>query len=41
VETLLELGADPTIHDALHDSQPSGWADFGGHAELAGLLEQR
>ncbi len=37
-KTLLELGADPTITDALHDGTPSGWADFGGHHELAALL---
>ena len=40
VEALLELGADPTIHDALHDSPPSGWAAFGGHVELAERLRQ-
>jgi ankyrin repeat protein len=38
VETLLELGADPTIHDALHVSPPSGWASVCGHAELAKRL---
>ena len=37
-KTLLELGADPTIADALHDGTPSGWAEFGGHHELAALL---
>jgi ankyrin repeat protein len=40
VETLLELGADPTIRDALHDGPPAGWARFGGHTELADLLER-
>jgi len=39
-ETLLELGADPTIRDSLHGGDPSGWARFGGHAELADLLER-
>jgi ankyrin repeat protein len=38
VKTLLELGADPTIADARHDGTPSGWAEFGGHHELAALL---
>jgi ankyrin repeat protein len=38
VEALLELGADATIRDALHGGDPSGWARFGGHAELAELL---
>ncbi len=37
-QALLELGADPTIADALHDGTPSGWAEFGGHHELAALL---
>src|SRR5438477_496778 len=41
VEALLELGADPTLRDALHDGDPAGWAAFGGHAELAELLQQR
>jgi ankyrin repeat protein len=40
VEALLELGADPSIHDALHDSPPSGWAEFGSHAELAEPLRE-
>jgi ankyrin repeat protein len=38
VEALLELGADPNLADALHGGTPSGWADFGGHAELAARL---
>ena len=41
VETLLELGPDATLRDALHDGTPSGWAEFGCHRELAALLEQR
>ncbi|HWB22411.1 MAG TPA: ankyrin repeat domain-containing protein [Gaiellaceae bacterium] len=39
VEALLELGADPTIRDALHIGSPSGWAEFGGHEDLATLLQ--
>lgn len=35
---LLEGGADPTIRDALHDGPASGWAEFGGHPELAKTL---
>jgi ankyrin repeat protein len=38
VETLLDLGADPTIRDGLHGGDPAGWARFGGHEELAALL---
>jgi ankyrin repeat protein len=38
VEALLELGADPGIRDALHDGTAAGWADFGGHPELAARL---
>jgi ankyrin repeat protein len=41
VEALLELGADPTISDELHGGMPSGWAEFGGHSELAALLAGR
>jgi ankyrin repeat protein len=39
-EALLELGADPTIRDALHDGTAAGWARHGGHAALAELLER-
>ena len=35
VRALLAAGADPTLHDAIHDSPPSGWASFGGHEALA------
>jgi ankyrin repeat protein len=38
VDTLLELGADPTIRDDIYDSPPSGWAEFEGHKELAARL---
>lgn len=38
VQALLDLGADPTVADALHDGTPSGWAEFGGHHELAAFL---
>jgi ankyrin repeat protein len=37
-ETLLELGADPTIRDELHGGTPAGWARQGGHRELAQRL---
>jgi hypothetical protein len=36
--TLLELGADPTIRDALHGGSASGWARHGCHPELAERL---
>ncbi|HWN20946.1 MAG TPA: ankyrin repeat domain-containing protein [Gaiellaceae bacterium] len=38
VRTLLERGADRTLRDALHDGTPAGWAEFGGHREVAALL---
>ncbi len=38
VEALLELGADPTIRDALHDGTPAGWAEHGCRPELAERL---
>jgi ankyrin repeat protein len=38
VDALVEAGADPTIHDELHDGTPAGWASFGGNPELAERL---
>jgi ankyrin repeat protein len=38
VETLLELGANPTIRDTIHGGTPAGWAQHGGHPELATRL---
>jgi ankyrin repeat protein len=38
VRALLDAGADPTIRDALYDGPPSGWAEHGGHPEVAELL---
>jgi ankyrin repeat protein len=38
VRALLRGGADPTVRDALHDSPPGGWAEFGGHPKVAKLL---
>jgi hypothetical protein len=34
VETFLELGADPTIRDAIHGGTPAGWAKHGSNPEL-------
>lgn len=38
VSWLLAHGADPTRHDEEFDSTPAGWAEHGGHPELAALL---
>jgi ankyrin repeat protein len=38
VEVLLAGGADPALRDALYDGPAWGWAEFGGHPELAALL---
>jgi ankyrin repeat protein len=38
VNTLIELGADVTIRDAIYDSTPAGWAEHEGHTELAKRL---
>ncbi len=38
VRALLELGADRAVRDAIHDSTPAGWAEHGGHPELAAIL---
>lgn len=37
-QVLLAAGADPTIRDSKHESDPIGWAEFFGHPELAHLL---
>ena len=41
VRTLLDLGADPTIQDAIHGGMADGWAVFGGHDDIAALLRER
>jgi hypothetical protein len=38
VRLLLELGADPAIHDARFDATPLGWAEHFGQAGTAELL---
>jgi ankyrin repeat protein len=38
---LLEAGADPTIEDSKHHSDPIGWADFFRSKETKELLEAR
>jgi ankyrin repeat protein len=36
--TLIELGADPNVHDPHFDSTPAGWAEYGEHPPLAAYL---
>jgi hypothetical protein len=38
VDAALEAGADPTIRDAIHGGMADGWAEFGGHPEIADYL---
>ncbi len=38
VDLLLELGADPTIRDSLHDGTAAGWAEHGCRPDLAERL---
>lgn len=38
VKLLLSLGADPTIRDTEFNGVPSGWANYGGHTEVAEYL---
>ena len=40
-ELLLDAGADTTIRDSEHDSDPLGWAEFFGRADVVGLLRAR
>jgi len=39
VRLLLDAGADRTIHDSQHDSDPRGWAEFFKQPEIVRLLE--
>ena len=39
VLTLLELGADRLIRDDLHGGDARGWASYGGHEDVAEVLE--
>jgi ankyrin repeat protein len=41
VEALLAAGADPGVRDALYQGSASGWAEVGGHEELAAVLRER
>ena len=35
VRALLDAGADPRARDGNFDSTPDGWAEYGGHPEVA------
>ena len=41
VEELLARGADLSLRDALYDGTPAGWAEAGGHEDLAKRLAAR
>jgi ankyrin repeat protein len=38
VRSLLEAGADPTIRDSMHDSDPLGWAEYFQKPEIVQIL---
>ena len=38
---LLDAGADPTIKDSQHDSDPKGWAEYFKQPEAVRLLGDR
>ena len=38
VRALLDAGADPRARDANFDSTPDGWAEHGGHPEVAAAI---
>jgi len=39
VQMLIAAGADSSIHDSKHHSDPGGWADYFGHPEIVSLLK--
>ena len=41
IRALLDLGADPTVRDRLHDGTPASWAEHGGQAAARDLLLDR
>jgi ankyrin repeat protein len=41
VQLLLEHGADPGVVEPHFGGTPAGWAEHGGHAELAAVLRER
>lgn len=38
VDILLDAGADKTLRDDLYNGTPAGWAEHGGHPEIAAML---
>jgi ankyrin repeat protein len=38
---LLDAGADPTIHDSMHDSDVMGWAEYCKQPAIVQLLTER
>jgi ankyrin repeat protein len=40
VRSLLEAGADPTIRDSTHDSDPLGWAEYFQKPEIVQILRE-
>jgi ankyrin repeat protein len=38
VWALLDAGADPTARDANFNSTPDGWAEYGGHPQVAAAI---
>jgi ankyrin repeat protein len=38
VRALLGAGADPRARDANFDSTPDGWAEYGGHPDVAAAI---
>ena len=41
VEALLAAGADPTVRDSKHQGDALGWAEHGGHVDVARLLRSQ
>jgi hypothetical protein len=41
VKLLIERGADPTVKDIIYGGTPAGWADHGGHKEVAEMISAK
>jgi hypothetical protein len=41
VRLLLDAGADPAVHDSIHDADALGWAEYFKQPEIVRILKDR